>query len=140
MEKKYRILGITVMLFCGQLSFSQTDILAKEGLKGNVKKLTSIYYTEDLENGTGFNKDAEQEIWFNIKGSDSLKVYKSSCRDFKPRNTYYFYDVDDQLDSIVEFDVNGNRAKVITYEYDSLSRMIKQHELTCKNKDYVDTY
>lgn len=137
---QYRMLGIIVMLFCNQLSFSQTNILAKEGLKGDVKKLTSIYYTEDLENGTGFNKDAEQEIWFNIKGNDSLKVYKSSYADFKPRKTYYFYNINDKLDSIVKFDVEGARTTVFTYEYDSLNRMIKQHELTCKNKGYVDTY
>jgi hypothetical protein len=136
---RYKILVITVVLFVCQMSFAQDNNFGKN-LKGKVKKMTSIFYFEDLENGTGFNKDAERVVWYDEKGNDSLMLFKSKHDDFKPRKTSYFYSIEDQLDSIVEFDVNGNKKTIFIYEYDALNRMIKQQEFTCKNKSYADTY
>ena len=134
------LLMIILLQIISTSSYSQQNSLEKANLKESVKKVTTIFYAEDLENGTGFNRNAEKEVWYDVNGKDSLMIFRSEHEDFKSRKTSYLYDDLGKLDSVVEFDVNGNKKIIFTYEYDSLSRMVKQHEVTCKSKSYVDTY
>ena len=116
---------ISLLLVAMSSSFAQVNSIEKDNLKGNVKKLTTIFYVEDLEDGTGFNEHYTEHIWYNIKGNDSLKVLKQKRDDFKPRKTIYLYNSKDNIDSVIVSDVDENTTSIYSYQYDSLNRVVK---------------
>jgi hypothetical protein len=140
MVLKCKILFTGIIVLNAIVASAQQNSFEKANLKGSVKKVTTIFYAEDLENGTGFNRNAEKEVWYDVNGKDSLMFFRSEQEDFKSRKTSYLYDELGKLDSVVEFDINKDTTTVYSYEYNTLNQLVKQHEIAYKDKSYVDTY
>jgi YD repeat-containing protein len=131
---------IVLILFSAKASFSQASSLDKGNLKGKVKKITTVFYAEDLENGTGFNKHSIEEKWYNVKGNDSLVLLKLKMKDFKPKKSTYLYYSSGILELINHLNVKGNTVSIEKFEYDSLNRVIKKRISDMTRFTNEDTY